>query len=161
MKKLPETDGRDYKAVSQHPPAPSLLISERDRTSVSSVVAQRSRFQRPTGKTWNSLRQAQTRLFFNAVCAPQLQSSSQRAAFIRHGFTCHVLLFQTFLLQAPNGGSLPGTCASVSSGRPERWCVGGPRSPTGSAPTRPCWAPDGSAGFSPSPLSCVAPCSPR
>lgn len=56
---------------------------------------------------------------------------------------------------------LPGICASVSTGRPERWCVGGPQSPAGSAPIRLRWALDGSGEFSPFPPFCAVPCSPQ
>lgn len=56
---------------------------------------------------------------------------------------------------------IPGISSSASTGSPERWCAGGPPSPSGSGPTRPRWAPAGSGGSSQSPPSCVAPCSPR
>lgn len=48
---------------------------------------------------------------------------------------------------------LPGTCASVSSWSPGRWCVGGPRLPVWSAPTLLCLAQAEPAASAPSPPS--------
>lgn len=57
--------------------------------------------------------------------------------------------------------SLPGTCASVSSWNPGRWCAGGPQSPSWWGPTLPCSAPAGSAASAPSPPSSSSVGSPR